>query len=142
MPFLTNRIQNLRQTGPVLEVIFAVPQPIAEKLRSENKPIPVIKVLALIDTGASHTSINQNIVNTLGLLPGDVQTFHTANGAVDQLLYDIGIVLPISAPNIISVQSPCADLDGQPFQALIGRDVLGMCTLFYNGLDNSYTLHF
>lgn len=142
MPLLTNRIQNLRQIGPVLEVVFAVPQPIAEKLRAENKPIPIIKVLALIDTGASHTSINQTIVDTLGLLPGDVQTFYTANGPADQLLYDLGIVLPISAPNIISVQAPCADLDGQPFQALIGRDVLGMCTLFYNGPDNSYTLHF
>jgi len=142
MPFLTNKIHDLRQVGPVLEVVFAVPQPIAEQLRTEGKQIPIIKVLALIDTGATHTSINKKIVDTLGLLPFDVQNFYTANGPVEQLLYDLGILLPISAPNIISVQAPCADLDGQPFQALIGRDVLGMCTLFYNGPDNSYSLHF
>jgi enamine deaminase RidA (YjgF/YER057c/UK114 family) len=34
-----------------------------------------------------------------------------------------------------------ADLEAQPYNALIGRDILSNCTLIYNGWDNSYQLH-
>jgi hypothetical protein len=142
MPFLTRRTNELRQQGPLIQVTFTVPPAIGFELQKANKLIPSIPVVGLIDTGASCTCINKKIVDALGLLPFDVQTVFTANGPTEQLLYDIGIGLPISAPMFIPLQSPCADLDGQPFDALIGRDVLSMCTLFYNGSDNSFSLHF
>ena len=142
MPFLTTRNTNLRNSGPIIEVVVVPPQPVAELLRKENKPVPSIKAVALIDTGASSTCISQNIANKLSLIPFDAQVVHTAGGETKQLLYDVGIVLPISQPNVICVQAPCADLSGQPYQVLIGRDILGACTLFYNGPDNSFSLHF
>jgi len=141
MPFLTSRNSNLRTTGPIIEVAIVPPQPVAELLKKENKPIPSMKAIALIDTGASSTCISQIIVDNLKLIPFDAQMVLTAGGESEQLLYDIGIVLPITQPNVLSVQSPCADLSKQPFQVLIGRDILSRCTLFYNGLDNSFTLH-
>jgi predicted aspartyl protease len=142
MPLLTSRGNNLRFTGPIVEVVIVPPQPVAEQLRKEGKVVPTIKATALIDTGASSTCINQNIVDALKLIAFDTQKVLTAGGPSEQLLYDVGVVLPISQPNIISVQAPCADLSGQPFQVLLGRDVLSMCTMFYNGPDNSFSLHF
>lgn len=142
MAFLTSRGNNLRFSGPVLEDIIVPPQRIADQLKKEGKPVPSIKALALIDTGASSTCISQNIADALTLIPFDSQKVHTAGGATEQLLYDVGVVLPISQPNILSVQAPCADLKDQPYQVLLGRDVLSRCTLFYNGMDNSFALHF
>jgi len=101
-----------------------------------------MKVISLIDTGATATCISQIIVDNLKLIPFDSQTVLTAGGESDQLLYDIGIILPITQPNILALQAPCANLTKQPYNVLIGRDVLSRCTLFYNGPDNSFTLHF
>lgn len=142
MPLLTSRGNNLKFTGPVIEVVIVPPQPVTEQLRKEGKGVPSIKATALIDTGASSTCINQNIADALNLIAFDTQKILTAGGPSEQLLYDVGVVLPISQPNIISVQAPCADLSGQPFHVLLGRDVLSMCTMFYNGPDNSFSLHF
>ena len=141
MSFLTSRNSGLRESGPIIQVIVVPPQPVAEQLQKEGKQIPTIKATALIDTGATATCINQDIVNALGLIAFDAQIVGTAGGDVLQSFYDVGIVLPINQPNIVSVQSPCADLKNQPYQVLIGRDVLTKCTLFYNGADNSFTIH-
>lgn len=141
MPYLTTRNSNLAQAGPIIQVYVVPPQPVAELLKSQGKQVPSAKATALINTGATITCINQDIVNQLGLIAFDEQMVGTAGGNVKQLFYDAGIVLPISQPNIIAVQSPCADLKNQPYQVLLGRDVLSICTLFYNGGDNSFTLH-
>ena len=142
MPFLTTRNTNLRNAGPIIEVTVVPAQPVAELLRKEGKSIPSIKVIALIDTGASSTCLSKEIVDELNLIPFDAQIVHTAGGETEQLFYDIGIILPISQSNTLSIQAPCADLTGQPFQVLIGRDILNRCTMFYNGPDNSFTLHY
>lgn len=43
--------------------------------------------------------------------------------------------------NVISIMAIGANLTKQPYDALIGRDILKLCTLIYNGWDNSYQLH-
>jgi hypothetical protein len=149
MPFLTFRNDDLQRSGPNIEVSIVPPQPVAEQLQKEGKDVPGFRANALIDTGASSSCISQVIVDSLNLIPFDVQIVHTPSGQSEQLFYDAGIVLPISQPNIISVQTPCSNfqtpcsnLSKQPFQVLIGRDVLAHCTFFYNGLDNSFVLHY
>ena len=142
MPFITKRSDNLWHHGPTVDLIFVPPKSIADQLKKEGKPIPMIKAIALIDTGASHTCISSNIVNGLSLLPYDVQEVHTAGGRVQQLIYDIGIITQISGNIILSTQAPCATMDEQPYQALLGRDILRHCSLHYNGADNSFSLYF
>jgi predicted aspartyl protease len=141
MSFLSARNSNLWQSGPAIQVVIVPSQPIAIQLQKESKPVPTFKATALIDTGATSTCINQDAVDALDLIAFDVQKVWTASADVEQSFYDIGIVLPISQPNILSVQSPCAELKGQPYQVLLGRDVLSACTLFYNGADNFFVLH-
>jgi hypothetical protein len=125
----------------LIEVVIVPSQPVIEMLRKNGLQIPSTKAMALIDTGASSTCISKIIVEQLKLNPFDIQLVNTAAGESRQLLYDIGVALPISQPNTLAVQSPCADLSKQSFQVLLGRDVLSHCTLFYNGSDNSFTLH-
>ncbi len=142
MAFLTVRNSSLHQTGPVIEVVIYPSQPVAQKLLKEGKIIPAFKATALIDTGASSTCISDDIVQKLGLISFDIQKVHTAAGESEQLFYDIAVGLPINQPNLLSVQAPCANLSGQPFHVLLGRDILSVCSMFYNGLDNSFVLHF
>jgi hypothetical protein len=142
MAFLTVSNTSLNLTGPIIEVVICPPQPISQQLQKQGKQVPVFKATAPIDTGATATCISDEIITKLGLISYDIQDVYTAAGPSQQMLYDIGVGLPISQPNLLSVQAPCADLSGQPFQVLIGRDILSMCTLFYNGKDNSFVLHY
>ncbi len=64
---------------------------------------------------------------------------------VDQ--YDVGLAiystrteLPYRIPNLAVVESELMAKQG--FHALIGRDVLARCLLFYNGTNGLYTLAF
>jgi predicted aspartyl protease len=142
MPFLTISNSSLIQLGPTIEVLICPPQSLSQLLKSQGKQVPAFKATALIDTGASSTCISKEIVEYLGLISFDAQEVHTAGGLSEQLLYDIGVGLPISQPNILGVQAPCADLTGQPFHVLLGRDILSQCSLFYNGKENSFVLHY
>ncbi len=69
----------------------------------------------------------------------------TVEAIVDQ--YDVGLAiysttteLPYRIPNLAVVESEL--LVKQGFHALIGRDVLARCLLFYNGERGIYTLAF
>ncbi|MEM9324432.1 MAG: hypothetical protein AAGA85_02205 [Bacteroidota bacterium] len=140
MPSLTNRVSSLQSTGASLEVIIVPAKEVTDKIKEEGGPVPSTRAIALIDTGASNSCVSQRIVDELALIPFDFQQVYTANGSTEQLLYDVGFILPISQAVPIWVQAPGADLIGQPYGALIGRDVLASCTMFYNGPDNSFTL--
>ena len=96
----------------------------------------------MIDTSDSSSCITQAIVNTLNISPHDLIDVLTPAGRVEQGIYDIGIGLPISNNTIIPAISPCANLSGQNIDVLLGRNILNRCTLFYNGADNSFILHY
>ena len=142
MPLITVNKTSLLTEGPIINIIVCPPHKVVQQLKSEGKQAPAFKAIALIDTGATATCISSEIVTKLGLISFDTHSVFTAAGESEQYLYDIGVGLPISQPNILAVQAPCADLTGQPFQVLLGRDILSKCTLFYNGLDNSFVLHY
>ena len=142
MAFHTVRNTSLSYLGPVIEVIIYPSQPLIEQLHREGKTLTAFKAMALIDTGASITCISDTIVQKLALTSLDYQEVHTAAGITEQLFYDINVSLPVSETKMLPVQAPCADLSGQPFQVLLGRDILSMCSLFYNGMDNCFVLHF
>ncbi|HUW05517.1 MAG TPA: aspartyl protease family protein [Williamwhitmania sp.] len=141
MPVFPNRVPNLQQIGPIVEIVIFPSQPIFLKMMSEGKNPPSKKVIALIDTGASGSCINDPIAKELGLIARDVISVHTPSGTTQQPIYDLGFALPSLTNNVFPVQALGADLEKQPYAALIGRDILSICTLIYNGWDNSYQLH-
>lgn len=142
MAFLTVHNSSLTLSGPLVEVVICPPQWVVQQLEKEGKSFPAFKATALIDTGASCTCISNSIVEDLKLVSFDTDQVFTAAGLSEQMLYDITVGLPITQMNLLPVQSPCVDLSGQPFQVLLGRDILSMCSLFYNGMDNCFVLHF
>ena len=142
MPYLNSKSPNLQIEGPVIQVVIFPSLAHCLNLQENNRELPSFKARALIDTGASSSCITQAIVNTLNISPHDFIDVLTPAGRVEQEIYDIGIGLPISNNIIIPVTSPCANLSGQNIDVLLGRDILNRCTLFYNGADNSFVLHY
>jgi predicted aspartyl protease len=105
----------------------------------------------LVDTGASFTSIEPQVLAALGLTPTgtiDIVTPSTGAGVHTTDTYDIdfligGAVLsdiPLSIPNLRVAASELFLQQG--IHALIGRDVLQRRILVYNGTMNNFSLCF
>ena len=139
MPALTNRLQNIRATGPVLEILIGPSSTYLNTVQPTQVPPPV-KALALIDTGASMTVIRTGIAQQLGISPTGLTNIHTPSHAyIPCYQYDIGLNIPLFNINFELVATE-AHLQGQPFGCLIGRDILSRAVFIYTGYDNSFTL--
>jgi len=146
MPHFT--LQNSPQ-GPVLNALIGVSIARHTALTSIGQQIPAPQIIrALVDTGASITSIDPSVLTALNLTATGSTLIHTpstGNQPTTADVFDIGLIIaasnnqPLLSIDIMPVI--CSELlVTQGFHALIGRDVLAQCVLIYNGETNSFTL--
>lgn len=85
----------LVQRGPILQVTIGVARAIAEKLTADGKPVPApISGTALIDTGATKTSIDESVVSALSLPTVGIGKLNSSSHAgVERTLHPISIEL-------------------------------------------------
>lgn len=143
MPFFTTQIPDLRHVGPICRVKIGLSLPATEELKAQKKDIPLpYEVTALIDTGASGTAINSEVVQNLSLISRGITQIATPSTKAHSCnVYDISLLLPnkVTIPLLQAVEAP---LEGQNIQCLIGRDVLSKGILIYNGYTNTFSLSF
>jgi predicted aspartyl protease len=132
----------LQRQGPCVQVTIGLAQSIASQLLQQGKTLPKpVSGITLIDTGATSTCIDDAAAKQLELPVVNVVNVASASHAsTQQNVYPIqievvGLPISIEAPNAIG-----AALSAQGLLALIGRDVLQHCTLFYNGITGEITL--
>ena len=134
--------QVLIARGPLIQVSISIEQHMAEQLLRQGESVPQpVAGLALLDTGASSTCIDEALAEQLGISPVDVVHVASAShAATEQNVYPVrlevlGSPITINAPRAIG-----GPLAAQGILALIGRDVLQSCTLFYNGMTGQISL--
>ena len=140
-PFTFN-LPRLRESGPTCQVVIKPSEPVIEKLRSENKKIPRVSVLALIDTGASTTAVSHRVVKKLKLVPrGTVQVYTSHKKPETRNEFDISLAFDARVCLTI-VKVLDATLQNSSIDCLIGRDVLDHGVLTYNGPKKQVKLTF
>lgn len=103
-------------------------------------PTPIAG-MALIDTGASVTCVDESLAQQLQLPAIDVvQMMSASHAATQQNVYPVEIEIVGAAIRISVPRAIGASLAPQGIIALIGRDFLQHCTLFYNGVTGAITL--
>ncbi len=107
-------------------------------------PPPPLVVNALIDTGASNSSIQQGLVSSLGLQPvGQVLVTTPSSTNVPCLTYAVRLTFPHHGGGFVDLVTVTEmPLQGQNIQFLLGRDILKFAVLTYNGAHGSFTLSF
>ncbi|MEK6958063.1 MAG: retropepsin-like aspartic protease, partial [archaeon] len=128
--------------GPIVEAHFAISQELEDRLKKDGKPIPnPVKIIALIDTGATTSVVKEEIPKALGLSPIGKTTIHTASQSNYQC-YEYFMRFIITQPVALTYEGTFigVTLDGQNIQSLIGRDFLSNGILIYIGYLNQFTL--
>ena len=119
----------LVRKGPLLRVIVSLPQA-AASLRGEELNINAV---ALIDTGASFCVISKRVRDHLDLRPvGRMKTSVPSGDAVlDVCAVDFSFI--DTDIFVRDCQVLVGNLAGQNCDMLIGRDLLSVCALIYDG---------
>jgi len=107
-------------------------------------------IRALVDTGASFTSIEPEVLKALSLTPTgtiDMVTPSTGKEVHTTDTYDIDFLIGAGADDtplaIANLRIAACELYlKQGIHALIGRDILKRCILIYNGQTNTFSLCF
>ena len=130
----------LQLRGPILQVSITIEQNAGKGLVAQGKTLPTPKSgLALIDTGASNTCVDEQAAKDLGLPVIDVANMQSASHEKHECnIYPVQIITPIVTLN--APRAMGAALASQGLLVLIGRDVLQNCNLFYNGPMGQFTL--
>ena len=130
----------LQLRGPILQVSITIEQNAGKGLVAQGKTLPTPKSgLALIDTGASNTCVDEQAAKDLGLPVIDVANMQSASHEKHECnIYPVQIITPIVTLN--APRAMGAALASQGLLVLIGRDVLQNCNLFYNGPAGQFTL--
>lgn len=105
---------------------------------------PALQVRALVDTGASGTSVNPAVVQRLGLLPVGTVPVSTPTTQTPVICNVVAIDVffmssKVTISGIFATETP---LGGQNIQMLVGRDILKHGVLIYTGYANQFTLSF
>jgi len=136
----------LRRFGPVLPVEIAIPSALSKFLSARNQQIPAPRTgLALIDTGATRSCVDSQVISSLGVNPIGITSLGTASGRSQHHLYPAKFSFPAMKFEVEFGAVVGVDLSGQgtgkmQIIALIGRDVLSRCILIYHGTKGSFSL--
>lgn len=97
---------------------------------------------AMLDTGASGTSIDDQVADKLGIIPTDERAKLTGFNKVEEAkVANIQIIIPTH--NIVLAERatlPKLQSIGQQFHVVLGRTFLRHCRFTVDGPDNSYSL--
>lgn len=149
MPNFTLQID---AAGPIVKATVDVSKGRRDALVAAGLEIPAGRIIrALVDTGASISSIEPEVLNILGLTPtGTIELVTPSTGAGTHTTntYDVDFTIAGTTPNDstlvlenLRITSSQLFLQ-QGIHALIGRDILSRCILIYNGSIAHFTLSY
>lgn len=130
--------------GPALAVEVGVPDALAAALTARSIPLPAPQPgSALIDTGASVTAVDMEILQRLNLPPVGTGSVITPSGAATQGVYVVRLTFPGTLiPPLDPMPVIGSQLRGFGHIVLLGRDLLQGALLIYDGAHGHWTLAF
>lgn len=143
---------NIEPNGPIVNANVSVSEGRRTALLAQGQPVPPIRTIrALVDTGASFTSIEPSVLQALNLTPTgtiEIVTPSTGNQTHTTETYDVDLLIGGANPTDTPLHMPNLRISAselflhQGIHALIGRDVLKRCILVYNGAVNVFSVCF
>jgi predicted aspartyl protease len=114
----------------------------AQALLRQGVAVPTpVSGYGLVDTGASRTCIDETTAKQMGLpLVDRVSIASASHSSTLRNVYPVTVEIVGLPHQIHALHAVGAALRSQGLVALLGRDVLESCTLFYNGVSGEITI--
>src|SRR5205807_4532692 len=139
----------LTRDGPIIPVEVSMPTALEEFCTQKGIMIPPPQSdYALIDTGASATSMDESVLQQLSILPIDRVPCSSTTTTDKAFVYPTRISMPtlnlkdFSLARVIGCKLKWKTTDGKEIIMLVGRDILQYMVMIYNGRNSSLTLAF
>jgi len=139
----------LEETGPLIQVVVSMPPALEEFCVTKGIEIPApVSGYALVDTGASATSVHEPILQQLSVLPIDSIPSATPSGPGRSFVYPAKVSFPtlnvsdVRMDRVLGSELNWQTSDGKTIIMLLGRDLLKYFLLVYNGPGSTLTLAF
>ena len=132
--------------GPVIDLAVAVGRSWQRRLAAQGAVVPSpMTVRALIDTGSDLSVVHPQVLQQLGVqATGSIRIRRPGAGGGFRLaaLSDVQLSIGGLSPGTLWISTRVVSVapSTPTVLALIGRDVLEHCTLFYNGPRGELTL--
>jgi len=139
----------LTETGPLVQVTIGLPPALEEYHAKKGLAIPqAVSGYALLDTGASASAVHEQIFFDLGVLPIDSIPTATPHGAGRSFVYPARVSFPgllitdYRMDRLIGSDLKWQTIDGREIIMLLGRDLLRLFLLIYNGPRHDITISY
>ena len=144
MPIYSASTPNLAETGAALQIAVGPSRELITAFTPLGKHLSAPQlVTALIDTGAHTTVLSPDVVQRLRISPVGAAAINTPSTTESLLCnrYHINVYFPdeFVVENVFAIEAP---MGGVPYQCLIGRDILRLGELHFNGRQNKFSLEF
>jgi hypothetical protein len=133
--------------GPVIDVHVQISTPRKTAMEAAGIAVPSpVTCRLLIDTGASCTCLDTDVIKSLNLTPSGFTSVHTPSTTANTMhkcnQYDVCLIIPHNAMSRYFHAIPVLEsqFSHQGIDGLLGRDVLNGCVFIYNGELGIYTL--
>jgi len=137
--------------GPQIRVDVLPPSIVQKWAKNQNINVPTApNQAALLDTGASVTGIDEDLLKKLNYPPIGTANLSSPSGSSQTLVYVVMLVIPSrSAHNfptniprirIDNVRAVSVKLTNKPYKILLGRDIISKMVMIYNGPQAVITL--
>lgn len=141
MPSFTTQISHLQNLGPIINANITISTSLEQTLSINKKSVKTQEVIAMIDTGASATVIQEDFIKKLKVHPVGARYINTPS-SINVLCYEYQVKFIFPSNVSIDVVAISAPLKNQQIHCLIGRDILSQSIFIYQGHNNSFTLSF
>ena len=128
--------------GPKIEVDISITDYLGKLLQNQNIKLPkVVSGFALIDTGATHTAIDEGLAQALKLpVIGQENISTPSHQSFEAKVYSHGrISIKNSLVNFDAQRLLGLTLKPQGLQIIFGRDLLSLGMLVYNGKEGYFS---
>lgn len=139
--------KTLTETGPLVAVEISIPAALKEHLAANALPIPAPQSgYALVDTGASHTAVHEDILIALGVQHIDEMPTGSPHGEAKSKIYPATVTFPgmnvkeMPMERVIGCKLAWKTKDDKEIIMLLGRDLLQYFLMVYNGPASDVTL--
>jgi hypothetical protein len=132
-------VEQLRQNGAIVNVTIGVPAAYAKQLKDSGQAVPPSQTIkAMIDTGASISTVSDAVASSAGLQQVGSVPLGGVGGMSTRPIFSAAFGVPDYNVQVDPIEIAGVDLPGGGFDALLGRDILKALEFDYTGPHGAF----